>query len=78
MSHTQKVKIAGLLLLAIMTIGMFALTPLGAFLLHIGGNNARAASSLPYHEFADGPYSVKGNTIVGADGKHVSLPWCWT
>ena len=69
MSHTQKVKIVGLLLLAIMTIAMFTLTPLGAFLLHVGGNSARAASSLPYHEFADGPYSVKGNTIVGADGK---------
>ena len=69
MSHTQKVKIAGLLLLAIMTIGMFALTPLGAFWLHLGGSSAKAASPLPYHEFADGPYSVKGNTIVGTDGK---------
>ncbi|MGZ6386520.1 MAG: glycoside hydrolase family 5 protein, partial [Ktedonobacteraceae bacterium] len=69
MSHTQKVKIAGLLLLAIMTIGMFALTPLGAFWLHLGGSNAKAASPLPYHEFANGPYTVKGNTIVGADGK---------
>ncbi|HYX51423.1 MAG TPA: cellulase family glycosylhydrolase, partial [Ktedonobacteraceae bacterium] len=69
MSHSQKVKVTGLLFLAIMTIGMFALTPLGAFWLHLGGKNADAASSLPYHEFADGPYHVQGNTIVGADGK---------
>jgi endoglucanase len=65
MTHSQKVKISGLLLLAVMSIGVFVFTPLSAFWAHVG---VHAASSLPYHEFANGPYSVKGNTIVGADG----------
>ena len=66
MTHSQKVKVTGLLILAVMSIGVFVFTPLSAFWTHM---NAHAASSLPYHEFADGPYSVKGNTIVGTDGK---------
>src|SRR6266487_1675951 len=69
MSHSQKVKVTGLLLLAVMSIGMFAFTPLSSFWTHRGGSTAHAASPLPYHEFADGPYNVQGNTIVGADGK---------
>ena len=69
MSHSQKVKVTGLLLLAVMSIGMFAFTPLSAFWTHIVMPDA--ASSLPYHEFADGPYSVKGNTIVGTDGNSI-------
>jgi endoglucanase len=69
MSHSQKVKVAGFLLLAIMSIGVFAFSPLSSLLLHGSDNAAKAASPLPYHEFANGPYSVKGNTIVGADGK---------
>ena len=68
MTHSQKVKVTGLLLLAVMSIGVFAFTPLSAFWTHMN-DAAHAASSLPYHEFADGPYSVKGNTIVGTDGK---------
>jgi hypothetical protein len=31
--------------------------------------NARAATPLPYNATAHGPYSVKGNTILGVDGK---------
>ena len=69
MSHSQKVKVTGLLLLAVLSIGMFAFTPLSAFWSHISGSPVHAASPLPYHEFADGPYSVQGNTIVGTDGK---------
>src|SRR5215831_3149486 len=69
MSHTQKVKVTGLLILTIVTIGAFAFTPLSSLWTHLSNTAARAASSLPYHEFADGPYTVKGNTIVGADGK---------
>ena len=69
MSHSQKVKVTGLLLLAVLSIGMFAFTPLSAFWSHISGSPVHAASPLPYHEFADGPYNVQGNTIVGTDGK---------
>src|SRR6266571_4307335 len=68
MSHSQKVKVIGLLLLTVMSIGVFAFTPLSSFWTHVSGNNAHAASPLPYHEFADGPYNVQGKTIVGADG----------
>ena len=69
MSHSQKVKVIGLLLLTVMSIGVFAFTPLSSFWTHMSSNNAHAASPLPYHEFANGPYNVQGNTIVGADGK---------
>jgi hypothetical protein len=69
MSHTQKVKVTGLLILTVITIGAFAFTPLSSLWMHLSNTAARAASSLPYHEFADGPYTVKGNMIAGADGK---------
>src|SRR5436305_6437433 len=69
MSHSQKVKVIGLLLLTVMSIGAFAFTPLSSFWTHISGNNAHAASSLPYHAVTNGHYNVHGNTIVGADGK---------
>src|SRR5947208_285078 len=69
MSHSKKVKVTGLLLLAVMSISVFAFTPLSSFWTHMSGGTAHAASSLPYHEFANGPYNVQGNTIVGADGK---------
>src|SRR6266480_2765982 len=69
MSHSKKVKVTGLLLLAVMSIGAFAFAPLSSFWTHMSGGTAQAASTLPYHEFANGPYNVQGNTIVGADGK---------
>src|SRR5690242_7358342 len=31
--------------------------------------SAHAASALPYNATANGPYSVQGNKIVGADGQ---------
>ena len=69
MSHSQKVvKVAGFMLLAMLSIGMVSFSSLSSFWAQ--KNNAHAkASSLPYHEFADGPYKVQGNTILGADGK---------
>ncbi len=69
MSHSQKVKVTGLLLLAVMSISAFAFAPLSSFWTHKSAGTAHAASSLPYHAFANGPYNVQGNTIVGADGK---------
>jgi len=68
MSHSRKVILAVLLLLEIMSLGVFAFSLLSLLWLHGSGSNARAASPL-YHEFADGPYTVQGNTIVGTDGK---------
>ncbi len=65
MSHSQKVKVAGFLLLAVMTIGVLWLSPLSS----LGANRSEAhAASLTFHQYADGPYTVKNNTIVGADG----------
>jgi hypothetical protein len=52
-----------------MTVGVFVFTPLSSIWIHANNTNVHAASSLPYHGFADGPYTVKGNTIVGTDGK---------
>lgn len=46
-----------------------AAVPLASFLMHRTALPAHAASSLPYHEFADGPYKVSGNQIIGADNK---------
>jgi endoglucanase len=69
MPHAQKVvKVSGFMLLAMLAIGMVSFSSLSSFWAQ--KNNAHAtASSLPYHEFADGPYKVQGNTILGADGK---------
>ena len=36
MTHSQKVKVSGLLLLAVMSIGVFAFTPLSGIWAHIG------------------------------------------
>ncbi|HEX9090278.1 MAG TPA: cellulase family glycosylhydrolase [Anaerolineales bacterium] len=69
MSHSQKVKVGSLLLLAVMSLGVFWLSPLSTLWTPGSGNAVQAASSLPYHEFADGPYTVRSNTILGADGK---------
>ncbi len=59
-------KLIPLLLFIVLCAGI----PLTAFIAHSGaGSSAHAASSLVYHEFADGPYKVNGNQVIGADGK---------
>jgi hypothetical protein len=69
MSHSQKMKAVGLLLLTLISIGAFCFSPLSSLWTHGGNSVARAASPLPYHQYADGPYRVQGNTVVGLDGK---------
>ena len=63
-------RLIGLLLLIAMCAGVFWIRPLTTLLTH-GARSAQAASpsSLTYHQFADGPYHVQGNQIIGADGK---------
>src|SRR5579863_3060206 len=56
-------KITPLLLFIVLCAGV----PLASFMMHRTALPAHAASSLPYHEFADGPYKVSGNQIKGAD-----------
>ncbi len=63
MPRTRRAKRLTLLLLV-----LCAGVPLASFLTHGGaGHSAHAASPLPYHEFANGPYQVSGNQIIGAD-----------
>ena len=61
-------KLTVLLLFIILCAGV----PLASFIAHSGSTrNAQAAApnALPYHEYADGPYTVQGNQIIGADNK---------
>ena len=57
-------KLTALLLFIVLCAGI----PLASFITHSGaGRSAHAASPLVYHEFANGPYKVSGNQIIGAD-----------
>src|ERR1700693_5898318 len=69
MSRALRIRLTGILLLIVIAAGAFWFKPMISFLTNTGGHTAHASSSLPYHEFADGPYTVKGNSIVGADGQ---------
>ncbi len=66
MSRSLSVKKLTPLLLFIV---LFASVALASFITRRAALPARAASSLPYHEFANGPYKVSGNQIIDADGK---------
>jgi len=57
------------LLLAVVSVGIFWFGPFNSLLTPKSANSAHAASSLPFNQFANGPYKVQGNTILGADGK---------
>ena len=71
MSRLLKAKHLGFLLLAVVLTGVLWLELLSSNLVYEIGNatSAHATSSLPYNEFANGPYTVQGNAILGADGK---------
>jgi len=57
-------KLTALLLFLVLCAGV----PLAAFVTHMERSAHAASSSLPYHQFANGPYHVSGNKIIGADG----------
>src|SRR5260370_17381054 len=69
MSHALKIRLIGITLLAVATVGVFWFEPFISIWAHKIGSPVQAASSLPYNEFANGPYTVQGNAILGADGK---------
>ena len=69
MSRSMKVRLVGLLLLAFVSLGVFSVGPLNSLITHGKPTNAHATSSLPFNQYANGPYKVQGNTILGADGK---------
>ncbi len=71
MSRLLKVKNIAILFLTVVLIGVFWLKLLSSSAVYKIGNatSVHAASSLPYNEFANGPYRVQGNAILGVDGK---------
>jgi endoglucanase len=71
MSRTRKVGLISTLLLIVVSIGVFWFQPFSSIWAHKTGiaSPVHATSSLPYNEFANGPYTVQGNAILGVDGK---------
>ncbi len=71
MSCSRNVRLTGILLLTVVSIGLFLFQPLSSIWAHntLIASTARVTSSLPYNEFANGPYTVRGNAILGVDGK---------
>jgi len=68
MSLRKKTVVSSLLCMVIVIAGGAAWY-LPTFLNPKGGTLVHAAPALPYNATANGPYSVKGNTIVGANGQ---------
>ncbi len=68
MSHSRKVGLSGILILAVVSLVVF-FGLFNALLTPKSANTAHAASSLSFHKFANGPYKVQGKTILGVDGK---------
>jgi endoglucanase len=67
MLRSRSMKIVPLLLLF---LALCASVPLASFIVHsMRSAQAAAPNALLYHQYADGPYTVQGNQIVGADGK---------
>jgi endoglucanase len=71
MSRLLKMRLIGILLLVVVSISVFWLELLSSNWAYKVSNatSAHATSSLPYNEFANGPYTVQGNAILGVDGK---------
>lgn len=72
MSRSLLIRVTGLIVLVGLLTSVFWLRTVGAPVTHASANGLRAAQgatpALTYHEFANGPYSVHGNQIIGADG----------
>jgi hypothetical protein len=71
MSFSRNVRITSALIFTAISIGLFLFQPFCSIWEHREGisSPARATSTLPYNEFANGPYTVQGNAILGVDGK---------
>ena len=66
MWRSYRIKLIGSLLFLV--VG--ATIPAAFLIAHSASvRSAHAASTLTYHEFADGPYKVQGNQILGADNQ---------
>ncbi len=71
MSPWNKVRLLGILALAFVSINLFWLQPYSPIWAHKAQNTSHVQTPppLPYNQYANGPYSVQGNTILGSDGK---------
>ncbi len=62
-----KVMVASIVVLSLLAVAVVSFTPFAH--IHASTAHATASVNLPYNATANGPYSVKGNTVVGADGQ---------
>ncbi len=74
MSRSILFRAAGLLTLLLICTSVFWLQPIATFFAHAGKSttgaaDAAAAPRLTFHQYADGPYKVQGNQVIGADGQ---------
>ncbi|HLX56353.1 MAG TPA: cellulase family glycosylhydrolase [Ktedonobacteraceae bacterium] len=70
MSRSLRIKLIGSFLIISICAAILCFQPFASFITH-SNSSARASSphSLTYHEFADGPYAVQGNQIIGVDNQ---------
>ena len=73
MSRSRKVRLLGMLALVLVSMNVFWLQPISSYLgAQVTRENAspvEKTSSLSYNKYANGPYTVQGNSILGSDGK---------
>jgi len=71
MLRSYKVRLLGILALTLVSMNVFWLQPFSSSGAHQTENAfpISTTSSLPYNEFANGPYTVQGNAVLGSDGK---------
>src|SRR5215831_14077248 len=71
MSRSNKMRLLAILVFALVSINVFWLQPFSSIWAHEAQSTSRVhtTTSLPYNKYANGPYIVQGNTILGSDGK---------
>ena len=73
MPRSLVIRVMGLLALVLLCTSFFWLGPLTSLVTHSGGNNANTAHAasprLTNHQYADGPYKVVNNQVIGADNQ---------
>ncbi|GAC1621911.1 MAG: hypothetical protein NVS4B11_15390 [Ktedonobacteraceae bacterium] len=67
MSSSLKVVVSSIIVVVLLAVAVIWVNP--GLHSHTSTAHAAAATNLPYTATANGPYSVKGNSIVGANGQ---------
>jgi len=73
MSPSRKVALCSIVTLIVISLGVLAFSPLYLTRAQRGGSSAQLASTqphLPQSTLAQGPYTVQGNAILGANNQH--------